>query len=261
MLINFRNAMIKFFLNSFGLILTRVDSVREELSCTYETAIWYDKLQPIFNVKIEDTCDFFSFGFAYEGHQPYVKTLVEYKNNKKLTYETSYLKKYYGEFCPSTTCEVFFGHREIYKQSHKGLTEFLLPWNNKPKIDYDNKKLMYSGPMSDDEGKAEFKRLLKVYNSIEKKGYYKRKSSSLHNSNHIQGYFLKKNNCYKFIVLHGKHRIASLSVLGKVYAPVTFDLYNPRVIDINSLDSWPQVRNKTYSKEVALRIFNSFFNV
>jgi len=253
--------MIKFFLNSFGLILTRADRVREELSCTYETAIWYDKLQPIFSVKIEDTCDFFSFGFAYGGHHPYVRTLIQYKkNNKQLIYEESYLKKYYTKFCPSDTYEVFFSSTKILNQSHEGLTGFLLPWNNKPKIDYKNKKLMYSGPMSDDEGKHELRRLLEVYNSIEKNGYYKRKSSSLLDSNHIQGYFLKKNDCYKFIVLHGKHRIASLSVLGKSYAPVTFDLCNPRVVDISSLDSWPQVRNKTYSREVALKMFNSFFN-
>ena len=251
--------LLNIILSKMRLIIGREESVRKKINSDYLEAIWCDKLQPIFFVESIITCDFFANKFCGEKLHTYVKTLLHYKNYNENKYVNSELNNYYDTFQPENTLEVFGINKKTKQSKSKGLFEFLLPWDTKVYKKQNNKQLMYSGPIEKKRGEYEFQRLLKVYLSILKNGYIPQKSSNLFNSNHIQGYFLRKNNDYRFIILHGKHRAATLSVLGYKHFPVTFELGKPRVIELTNIEEWPQVRNGTYSVQHATEIFNKFF--
>ena len=248
-------------LSQLDIVISRGQTVRSIINTDYIGAIWCEKLQPIFEVDIDIMKDFFAYDFKQNGNHPFVKTLKQYDEKHSIKYEDTYLKKYYDQFQPSTTLEVFGLDNTSKKQysNSKGLYEYTLPWDFNTKKNINNTRLMYSGPMDIKRGNYELNRLIKVHNSIKKMGYNPQKTSNLYNSNNIQGYFLRKENEYKFIVLHGKHRVSSLAVQGIKYIPVTFELGKPRVVNISDVDEWPQVKNKMINREEAILIFNKFF--
>ena len=172
-------------LNKLGIVVTKEKTIRRPISVnSYEDAIWSECLQPTFNVKVDCLCDFFAWNFIDEN--PYIKTLVQYKEDNALKYEQSFLYEFYCDFQPSTVDDVFFnGKKRFITEKSNGLFEYLLPWYEVAKTN-GGKKLMYSGPMSDDEGKKEFQRLIDVYSSIKNCGYKPHKSSNLFDSSQIQ---------------------------------------------------------------------------
>lgn len=240
-----------------GLIVVREKTVRKLIKGTYSDAIYSNKLQPIFMINGKDTVDFFAYSFYERYTHPYTKLIKQYKKDSNLKYNNSVLYQYYNKFIPKSTCDIFKINSEINFNDY--LEEHLLPWDSEPKKTYNNRSL-YCGPSNDKNGKYEFQRIIDVYNSIKEKSYIVKKSTNLFDSNHIQGYFLQNNDQYRFIVLNGKHRIASLINLEYKEIPVTFRLDKPRVINLFDIENWPQVKNNTYTKEDAKKIFFYFFD-
>lgn len=245
---------------SFGIVTTRLNTITKEIEISsYEDAIWDEHVYPIFYIDSHITCDFFSASFT--SNHPYYETLLQYQKDTNLSYENSALRKYYDDFQPSSVDDIF--HDGIYHRSttsSSGLYEYVLPWDNKVKRNKFDVPLPYSGPFGSKQGEKELLHLISVYNSIKKKGYVPDKWTNVFQPSHIQGYFLRRNHNYRFIVLHGKHRMASLAALGNQRIPVTFEIGRHRVIDIEELNDWPQVRKGKYTKEQAQEIFNSFWD-
>lgn len=240
-----------------GYVCARSDTVRKTLNdINIEDAIWDKHLQPVFDVPTKWLSDMFSMPFVK--NNPYTKTLIQFVNDRSLEYKSSALYEYYNSFQPESSRDVFWYQDK--NSTSKGLYEYALPWDSEVKTNH-GKPLMYSGPMTDERGLREFQRLLEVFCSIEIKGYKPKTSANLFNSNQIQGYFIKREDAYRFVVIHGKHRVASLVALKKECVPVTFELTKPRIISYETIKSWPQVRNNTYSEEEASMIFSRFFEV
>ena len=249
---------INFVLKKMGLVCAREKTVRmldKEMS-VYD-AIWSRYLQPIFYIDADMMTDMFAMSFDKDN--PYTRSLTEHIEKPDTEYESSALCRFYEIFQPSSVDDVFLSGNGITTDKSDGLFSYQLPWDIVPKTN-NGHKMNYSGPMDIKRGKAEYERLIDVYDSIKKQGYMIRKSENLFNSNNIQGYFLKNNDEYSFIVLHGKHRAASLIALGEKKIPVTFDLGYQRVIDRAAVEDWPLVKKGQMSKEKALMIFDAFFN-
>lgn len=237
-----------------GMVVTRYDTVRADITIdSYEDAIWNNKLQPLFNIDASIATDFFGFHFLKDN--PYTKALLEYESDNKVDYASSELFRYYDSFQPESADDII---KDTALKHSEGLFCYTLPWDHSPKKNGGN-RLMYSGPIDDDRGEKEYRRLIEVFDSIKKKGFVTQKSANLFNSNQIQGYFLECGGLYRFVVLHGKHRAAALCALNRNRIPVTFELNKPRVVRRTDVDKWPQVRNGNVSKEDALRAFDKIF--
>lgn len=104
-------------------------------------------------------------------------------------------------------------------------------------------------------------KLREIKDSIAEKTYCPEKYE------HITGEILfDENGKSRFIVWSGHRRILSLARLG--YKKIKVEVsagdrwegkINNHVIRLSECQKWPNIRNKTYSQEEALRFFNHFF--
>lgn len=97
------------------------------------------------------------------------------------------------------------------------------------------------------------KRMQRVERSIQKQGYRPDRYGD------IQGYFIRLNGEYRFIIYGGKHRAAVLTLLGFESIPVRMRPFFPRVIDGERVRDWPLVRNGALSEDFALAVIRRFF--
>jgi hypothetical protein len=250
--------IVEWVLSCLDLVIGRRNALRNTSEDSYKNLIYSHFAQPVFKIPLNITRDFFGFDFSC-GYNPYIRTLLDYIENqdKIISNEKSKapLYEYYSKFCPHQDKDVFLKLDKL----GKGLFEYQLPWDYSAKSNK-NAQLNYCGPVPMNRIKKEIVRIISVFESIKNKGYCPKKSSDLFNSNHIQGYFLKRGDDYRFIVLHGKHRIASLSVLGYCEIPVTFCINKPRIVFAEDVKNFPSVMNGYYSIEEASEIFNFFFD-
>ena len=63
----------------------------------------------------------------------------------------------------------------------------------------------------------------------------------------------------RFLITNGTHRVAALSYLGFSEIFVTFEDFEPRQIRISEIDEWPGVALGIFSKDLAYKIFYSYF--
>ena len=213
--------------------------------------------------------------YGAEGWHPFVETLNRY-HNKPTSYEGSALKSYYEEWTPSNAAEAFITFSdapEPFKMEPS--YAFVSPWHTisiserKSKIAYnvrtENRDMGYDavgieegfglhGPVSDRKGRVEFNRLLSTLKSIDQQGY---RLDSVHDF--IEGFALLDQNEEEFriIVVHGNHRLASLTTLGNDRAPIR--LVPPYIVRVPDVDRWPQVKSGLWSRGQAIGYFESFF--
>lgn len=170
------------------------------------------------------------------------------------------LKSYYYNHKPRGLLEQHFLEGDNGTIQNASLNIPDLPWfekvNRKFNAEYGlgpEYGVQYYGPAKLEKISLEAKRLDYCLKSISNNGYLPEKGG------YPRGYFLKKDNNYKFHVVSGQHRIAALAYLGYDSIHLSFMPNYPRVIDISDCDSWPQVRNNQIKKEDAIKIFKSYW--
>ena len=97
------------------------------------------------------------------------------------------------------------------------------------------------------------KRMQRVVRSIQKQGYRPDRYGD------IQGYFIRLNGEYRFVINGGKHRATALASLGFKSIPVRMRPFFPRVIDCERVRDWPLVRSGEMSEDFALAVMRRFF--
>lgn len=97
------------------------------------------------------------------------------------------------------------------------------------------------------------KRMQRVVRSIQKQGYRPDRYGD------IQGYFIRLNGEYRFVINGGKHRATALTSLGFKSIPVRMRPFFPRVIDGERVRDWPLVRSGEMSEDFALAVMRRFF--
>lgn len=209
-----------------------------------------------------------------ESRNPFVKTIVDYYNQKIVTYKTSALNSYYENNIPHNAAEALRlpEHQRLNQAPAYG---YILPWDNhsiddiieirkkvilrENKEEHKNMDLLSGhtdfGPVTDEKGELEFNRLVKVFTSIKKGGYIEKPFLP---DGGIKGYFLiDKNNEWCFIIKSGKHRAYALSAMGRVSIPVVIDNTMDVLKRIIDTPFWPQVKNSFFSEQEALSLVHN----
>jgi len=214
--------------------------------------------------------------YGAEGWHPFVETLSQYQS-RPTSYEDSALKSYYDVWRPSNAAEAFITFQtppEAFELEPS--YAFVSPWHTisigdrKSKIAYnvrtENQDMGHisvgieegfglHGPVSELKGNVEFERLISTLNSIERQGY---RLDSIHDL--IEGFALfdQKKEEFHIIIVHGNHRLASLTALNHEYAPVR--LVPPYIVRTEEAHRWPQVKSGLWSNNQAVGYFHSFFD-
>lgn len=219
-----------------------------------------------FQVEINSIVSRVGFSYDISGWHPFVETLKEYINNPKIRYKDTSLAKLYHQYQPSSLQEILLDDFDfpITPLSSLPATNEMLRniWTfNKfsllknTKIASTKEGWIFYGPHSMEYGEKEFSRLIDVYESIRKNGY----RMDMANKEPINGYFLKKENKTKFVLLQGNHRLSALHVLGYEEVNAVIRKGHPAIIAWDKLINWTNPEGGIYSLPVAQLIFNSLF--
>lgn len=222
----------------------------------------------IFTVPAEKCFYPYVFSYGPRGWHPFVETLREVRSDPSISYRATTLHRYYEAYQPRTIREVLF-ENGFEVSGAESLEQFsadrylpLLPWDPWPRKVRGEKGLEPShgnqgyGPVSEEKGELEFRRLTETMQSIERHGY----RPALHGDGEIRGYFLKTADDYRFIIRSGLHRTAALVALGHEKIRVGLFKGYPRAVHICDLDSWPLVHDGAVTREAAEKYFGRFFN-
>lgn len=112
------------------------------------------------------------------------------------------------------------------------------------------------GPVSEEILNIETNRLVKLVESIQKKGFIRENSDGT--SNDIGAIVLmKEDGSWRWLVEYGgQHRAAVLSALN--YKLIPLKVW--QVIDERDVNVWPNVISGVYSRQEALAVFNTMFD-
>lgn len=233
----------------------------------FDAIYWSDKkTKPIFSLPTQMIVNPLGFRYSKTTEHPYILTIKQYlQKGADIDYDTSVLKKYYENFAPIDTSDLF---REIkgiddyeFLKSKKLPKAYILPWDSNWQfkehdcgllVDEHGRTLL--GPVSKKRGIFELNRIISIYNSIKNRGYIPKRNEK------FNGYFLKNGSEFTFLLESGNHRMAALTMLNYQSIEVTFTEGKPRIIDIETINDWPQVINKNISEDVAKEIFYYIFN-
>ncbi len=217
----------------------------------------------VFEVELNKCVDLYGADFTDDFHH-FTQVLKEYQDNPKLTYQDSVLKTYYGYFQPNNLEEALFIKKGRAPRLNRGWIGYPWFWDKSQKLIFTSKPgetrvggNHFFGPNTDEFGDAELKRLVPLYDLLKEQGYH----PELFADGYISGYLLVKGDDYRFVVTEGQHRIACLAALGyeKIRCRFSNQPQYPHLVLWEEMKKWPQVANKAYSLNLALKVFERFF--
>ncbi|MFA7566564.1 MAG: hypothetical protein WCY01_06020 [Alkalispirochaeta sp.] len=185
---------------------------------------------------------------------PYSRTIAAYADGTHQEYVDSPLWDYYAVFRPETSYDIFPeapGLAEVPGDTHfvpwfiGDLEEQIKKTRSIIRREFRSVKNPQNpvyGPMSFDQGKLEYRRLIDVYQSIAERGFV----TSPDPKDDIRGYIIRRNGDFRYLVTVGKHRIAAFAVLHPE-GSVPVALRRPVVMDTRDIPSWPLVKRGIWS--------------
>ncbi len=232
----------------------------------YDRVCFLESEKGVFNIPIEKCVSQFYFSYHVAGWHPYKATITEYVAKKKNSYDNSILRKYYEKFKPKNLSEVFFDeYRNIKKINGFSVLDNLPNiavrdfWNLGGNLKQINNYLIPEqtqlfGPVDKLYGEEQYRRCIRSYELIKKHGYMPEKFFD----GYISGFFIKRNDDYRFCVTSGKHRIGALAVLGVNYIKVrtASDL---KILDLDLLGKVPIVASGLINIELAKILLDRYF--
>lgn len=183
---------------------------------------------------------------------------VNHPFNIALQYGKHALSKFYDGFSPKNIIEMY--HLDSRGLLGEDLPPWELPWLFRKRQHPPGEGglgpehgVSFFGPCTSEKVDLELRRLVTTVQSISKNGYQPTEHG------HIEGYFLQRDNEYRFFILGGKHRAASLCNLGHTNIPVRMRTNCPRLISRKDSAAWPLVQNGEMDQKLAEAIFDSYF--
>lgn len=202
------------------------------------------------------------FGFTHESWNHFRATLEEISLNPGQPYKDSTLKRFYDLFQPRNRQEHLFG-KEVTNLYPLDQGWTLHPWlasgnrlinpGSSPVTRVNGNH--HYGPNSEAFGKAEYERLKITFDLISKNGYL----PEIFPDGYVRGFFLKDGGDYRFIVLEGQHRMATIGLLAIPVIKARFKPGFDLVVDLEDIENWPQVKNGLYSVALAEKVFRYYF--
>jgi hypothetical protein len=226
------------------------------------------------NVDLWKCSNYTGLTYGREGWHPFVEGLKA--DSRRGSYAGSALEAYYADWVPADASEAFIILSDVPEvfQGEPSYA-FVSPWHTisikerKGKIAYnvrsENRDMGHDdtgieggfglhGPVSETKGKVEYERLLQTFQSIDRDGY---RLHSLHDF--IEGFALvsESGEDFRIVVVHGNHRLASLTALEFDTAPIR--LVPPYIVRSCDVARWPQVESGLWDERQAIAYFDSFF--
>lgn len=227
------------------------------------------------NVDLWKCSNYTGLTYGKEGWHPFVEGLKTYSKGGG-SYAGSVLEAYYADWTPADASEAFIICSDV-PEAFQGEPSyaFVSPWHTisikerKGKIAFnvrsENRDMGHEdtgiesgfglhGPVSETKGKVEYERLLRTFQSIDRDGY---RLHSVHDF--IEGFALldESEKDFRIVVVHGNHRLASLTALGFDKAPIR--LVPPYLVRSCEASWWPQVKSGLWGEQQAIAYFDSFF--
>lgn len=238
------------------------------------------KMLPVANLPIERGITLPAFRLIGNECHPFVTALKDLGTSGQDMNDLNYLKSkmdiFYSNYQPSNAFDILgLGDCSDHVLGSMEPYVLTLPWDNaSPKqerrakrksIMKENKVLnvnlgadagwAWSGPVSAKKLHVEARRLLNVFNSIRKNGY--QRSDEPDGDIRVNILFDGFLDTATWQSRVGQHRALALSSLGFNKIPCRISNFVVRT----EVESWPNVRNGLYSKELALSVFDNMFNL
>lgn len=203
-------------------------------------------------------------GFAYGGSfwHPFVAALEQHLDDPGLPYERSVLHAFYERFQPRTVHELLFDDAAVSRRTLAGwpaieplidvwpVTAAHVAWgmsssDGRSELPHSQ----YRGPTSELFGAKHLRRVVEAYESFQREGYRPDAYGF------VSGYFITDSDDYRFVLGHGNHRMAALSVLGHRRVAVTLREAHPPVVERQRLDRWTRPRGGLLERDEAIAVF------
>jgi hypothetical protein len=204
------------------------------------------------------------FGYGSEAWHPLVAAVREFIATPDTTYEESILRRFYDRFQPATIAEAQFpsGEPPCTYLSRLPAHTLFEPWLlREPPYDDPTDPACRPpgsplfGPVSPDVGERVYRRLIAAYESIRRYGY----RPELFPGGWIGVVVLRHQGEGRYLVIHGQHRVAVLSALGRETLEVRIQPGMPPVIDSAEAGQWPHVALGRLSPECAAATLARYF--
>lgn len=222
-----------------------------------------------------------SFGCGQNSASPFVRTLVEYESGQCVSYKGSALEAFYERFRPRSASDLMglpVPNNAVLAELPPIAAPILWrPEHPSQKVE-DRRKVLradngehggdmgaeegdpFYGPVSEKKGEFEFRRLVKVYESIKKNRFI----VDPYGYNNIKVVCLVSGDGRGWrcaIASGGQHRIAALAALGRKKITVQLDREGlAGLVHECDVAAWPVVVNGYVSQDEALSIFRRIFN-
>jgi len=210
----------------------------------------------VFEIPLNKCITEFGQSFGKDGDHFFVKSLNLTTDQNQINNE---LRNYYS----THHIKSFFDFIDKDCRNPDLLDMYFLPWevsNIRPIEKFKGSHMI--GPTPEDSIPKISIRLLNLLQSIKKQGFKK----SRYGDNVVRVYELVNGKDSKFIIKDGQHRISIASTLGisSIYASYNSVYYfrnkEESIINRDSVDNWPKVKNGMISKEDALTFFDKIYN-
>lgn len=208
------------------------------------------------------------FSYAPDGWHPYAQLLEELLAEPDLPYERTALHRFYARFRPRTVQDALLDQVDE-PLDPIGRWPAVLPlfkhfWALTPRrrdeVLRDPERVkggrQQFGPHEAEFGRTQVERTATAYRSVADHGYHPER----YRDGHLTGYFLVRDDDYRFVVFHGNHRLAAFRLLGIERPLARLQRGHPPVIDVAELDRLPACRRGVIPVEVARRVFDALFD-
>ncbi len=217
-------------------------------------------------VDVDRTMNRAGFSYGASGWHPFVAALEEYLGDPRATYATSVLRAFYERFQPTTVRGLLLdeaGAPEGALATWPAVERLIDLWSATAEdVDRTRRSLagmqelphsQYRGPNPELFGAKHLSRVVDAYHSFVRVGYQPQVYGF------VTGYFLTRGDDYRFMLGHGNHRVAALSVLGHPQIAVMLRESHPPVVAASDLARWTTRRGGLLDMAEAEEVFARFF--
>lgn len=214
------------------------------------------------------------FSFSEEGFHPFVAALRDIgSRSNPSSYADSLLERYYQAWAPKNGRTVYPGFEdapdgleavpaitihspwmEASPEHRQVLMERTIAFENAAADEPDlppSAGYGLHGPVTPTKGQLEYRRLLKVFNSVKDKGFDRAVSRE-----DITAIAIERNGDYRFCIMHGQHRMAALAVLDYKQAPINLT----KLLHFDEIEHWPQVYRGVWGLSQARAYIDHLFD-
>jgi hypothetical protein len=208
------------------------------------------------------------FPFGSGGWHPLIAALEEQLNDPPSAVPGSVLTCFYQRYQPATVHDVLFDGIDVPRaamSSWPAVDRLIDIWSTTDRQVNDARRTVaaagalplsqFRGPMPAEEVAVHLNRLVAIHTSLAEHGY----RPSSFGSRFVTGYFLTSGDQYRFVVGHGNHRVAAMSLLGHREMRVTFRKSHPPVVAEERLHLWTTAHGGLLEPHEVRAVFDRFF--